>query len=124
MSHPIILIDDSPVQLAFMTTLLEHHGFSVLPFAEQALAVESIKKLQPTLVLCDYVMPGRNGVEFCRELKTKGDFLDGFFLIITASVQPHEFVDDFHDLPDGWVAKSLPEEELIGTIKQWHELLP
>lgn len=124
MNRPIVLIDDSLVQIKLISGMLEKAGYSVQPYLDTNEAIQGIIKHKPALILCDYVMPDINGVEFCRQIKNENIFDDGFFLIITDSVEWGTFISDFHDLPDGWIAKTMPEEEFLAKVSQWYSMVP
>jgi sigma-B regulation protein RsbU (phosphoserine phosphatase) len=124
MSRPLVLIDDSATQIQFIQGMLEKSGYTVHSYVDQEEAIKGIESHHPALILCDYIMPDRNGVDFCKYLKSKDIFDDGFFLIITDSMNWGEFRADFHDLPDGWIAKRLPEEEFMEKVNKWYAMVP
>lgn len=66
----ILLVEDSPVQLAFLQFLLERDGsFSVVGTAVDGVeAVEKTAELRPDVVLMDYYMPRMNGLEATRAI--------------------------------------------------------
>ena len=65
----ILLVDDSPDALSFLTEALETSGFSVLIATSGASALSIAERITPDLVLMDAVMPNMDGFETCRRLK-------------------------------------------------------
>ncbi|TPW31410.1 response regulator transcription factor [Martelella alba] len=65
----VLLVDDSPETLSFLTEALEESGYSVLIATSGANALSIVEKLSPDIVLMDAVMPKMDGFETCRRLK-------------------------------------------------------
>ncbi len=65
----VLLVDDSPEDLGFLTDALEQSGFSVLIATSGQAALSIVDKISPDLILLDAVMPGMDGFETCRRLK-------------------------------------------------------
>ena len=65
----ILLIDDSPADIRFMTEVLKTQGHTVTSTSDSNNAEKQIEADQPDLVLLDVVMPGRNGYEVLRGIK-------------------------------------------------------
>ena len=65
----ILVVDDTPETLGFLTDTLDHAGFTVLIATDGASALDLVDQITPDLVLMDAVMPGMDGFEACRRLK-------------------------------------------------------
>lgn len=65
----ILLIDDSPADIRFMTEVLRGLGHNVASVSNPAEAEKAISAENPELVLLDVVMPERNGYEVLRGIK-------------------------------------------------------
>ncbi len=65
----VLVVDDTPETLGFLTDTLDHAGFTVLIATDGESALELVDQITPDLVLMDAVMPGMNGFETCRRLK-------------------------------------------------------
>ena len=65
----VLLVDDSPDTLSFLTEALEASGFSVLIATSGASALSIVARITPDIVLMDAVMPNMDGFETCRRLK-------------------------------------------------------
>lgn len=71
MSTPAILIvDDNPTNLKLVRVLLTGEGYDVRTAADAEEAVEALKTFQPALILMDLQLPGIDGLELTRRLKT------------------------------------------------------
>ena len=67
--EPILIVDDTPINLKLTRILLEHQGYEVRTAngAEEALQV--LESFHPRLVLADIQMPGVDGLEMTRRIK-------------------------------------------------------
>jgi len=67
----LLVVDDTPETLGFLTDTLDGAGFTVLIATDGASALELVDQITPDLVLMDAVMPGLDGFETCRRLKNE-----------------------------------------------------
>src|SRR5580693_9930335 len=67
----VLVVDDTPETLGFLTDTLDHAGFTVLIATDGESALALVEQITPDLVLMDAVMPGMDGFETCRRLKNE-----------------------------------------------------
>lgn len=73
-SHSLLLVDDSPSNLAILAASLTEYRLLTATDAVQALEIAGLE--QPDLILLDVQMPGMSGYELCKQLKQQADTLD------------------------------------------------
>lgn len=66
----VLLVDDSPDALSFLTEALEQAGFSVLIATSGQSALAIVERITPDIVLMDAIMPKMDGFEACKRLKS------------------------------------------------------
>ena len=83
-SQSILVVDDEPSNLRLLTILLSKHGYQVhaAHTAEEALEIAS--KIRPRLVLADILLPGMDGLEMTRRLKSAPETKNTVVLAVTA----------------------------------------
>ncbi len=69
-SARIMLVDDSPTNLQVLSEAIEHKGWTMLFAADGETAIEQAEYACPDLILLDVMMPGIDGFETCRRLKS------------------------------------------------------
>ncbi|BAY14989.1 multi-sensor hybrid histidine kinase [Anabaenopsis circularis NIES-21] len=69
-SIKIVLIDDQPEDLNFLSQLLEGQNYHVEKFTVAKLAIDAVRETLPDLILLDVLMPEMNGYAVCQHLKT------------------------------------------------------
>lgn len=70
-TSPILIVDDDPVLRSLARAALENNGFRVEEAGDGEEACRVFDACSPQLLVVDVVMPGMNGFEFCRELRSR-----------------------------------------------------
>ena len=124
----ILVVDDEPDVVAYLTSLFEDNGFAVVSAADGAEAGQKVKSEMPDLITLDISMPEKSGVRFYRETKTDAALKDIPIVIVTGVESTHDGGSgkDFERFlgtrkkippPDGFVMKPIEPEELLGAVK-------
>ena len=69
LSGRVLVVDDDPEIVTFLSTLLELEGLQASVATSATAALEQLRLAQPSLVLLDIAMPGQDGIELCKLLK-------------------------------------------------------
>jgi twitching motility two-component system response regulator PilH len=113
-----LLVSDSAYQRDSLKKLLEDHGFHVHLAQNPEEGVATALEEKPRIVISDLEMEGKNGIEFCRDLKINHKFVPCFFVICTANREKVETVMAPGNGVDGCVIKPSTEsdnQELIAA---------
>lgn len=65
----VLVVDDTPETLSFLTDALELAGYTALVATSGESALALLKQITPDLILMDALMPGLDGFDTCRRLK-------------------------------------------------------
>jgi signal transduction histidine kinase len=113
----ILIVDDTPTNLGVLFEFLADSGFQVLIAEDGEDAIEQMEYVLPDLILLDVIMPGMDGFETCRRLKTKAITQDIPIIFMTAL---SETVDKVKGLSLGavdYITKPLQHEEVLARVK-------
>src|SRR4028118_299309 len=113
----ILIVDDTPSNLEVLLVFLEDSGFKVLVAEDGESAIEGAEYAPPDLILWDILMPGMDGFETCRRLKSNQATQDIPVIFMTAL---SETVDKVRGLSLGavdYITKPLQHEEVLARIK-------
>ncbi|OZB57138.1 MAG: two-component system response regulator [Halothiobacillus sp. 14-56-357] len=110
MAH-IVVIDDSPTEVYVLQTMLERNGHqvSVAKNAEEGIAL--VKQAQPNAVLMDVVMPGMNGFQATRELKSHIPVI-----IVTTKDQQTDKIWGMRQGAKDYLVKPVKEADLMSIL--------
>jgi CheY-like chemotaxis protein len=67
--HKILAVDDDPKALLLMEAMLKQHGYDVVLVNHSRLAVQTIRKEKPDLILLDIMMPELDGYTLLNKIK-------------------------------------------------------
>lgn len=70
MAKKILIVDDSPAEIAQLRTLLHDAGYDTVTASNGREAVSKAGSEQPSMILMDVVMPDMDGYEACRQLRS------------------------------------------------------
>ena len=114
----IFVVDDDPEVLKFVTLFLENAGHSVRSAGGAMEGLSQIKSFRPDLVLVDLMMPGLNGLDFCREIRRQTAF--DHTKIVMMSVRPEAYwTGEAIDAgADGFITKPLNPETIVSQIER------
>jgi DNA-binding response OmpR family regulator len=111
----VLLVDDSPIQLAIRETILRNAGFrvAIATSAESALALLRTASQHVSVVVTDHIMPGTSGVEFVRRLRASDEQMP---VIVLSGLPDAEL--EYEGLDVAFRMKPLPPAELIELVRQ------
>ncbi len=113
-----LIVSDSAYQRDYLKKLLEDHGFHVVTAGNPEEGLKVALDEKPRIVISDLEMEGKNGVEFCHELKIVNKYMPCFFVICTANSEKVDEVLAPGNGVDGCVIKPSSESgnvELVAT---------
>lgn len=113
----VLLIDDEFALLEVMKTTLEIEGYEVITAMSGDTGLVSAVVEQPDVVILDIMMPGVDGYEICRRLKTDPRTRYIPIIILTALDETKHVVKGFESGADDYLAKPFDNPELFARIK-------
>lgn len=113
----IVIVDDSPFQIALLRDLLTENGFNVIGEASSLEeTIEVITKLKPDLVTMDMTIPGTDGLECTREIHKIDSNIK---VIVVSSMMDDEIVRKARKTHvSGYIQKPVDAEELTLLINR------
>ena len=118
MSTPTILIveDESAVR-EMLHFALQQHDMNVQEAVETVTAEQLIAQTPPDLILLDWMLPGKSGVEFARQLKCKPETANIPIIMLTARGEEDDKVQGLESGADDYITKPFSPRELIARIR-------
>jgi len=114
----ILLVDDHPVNVEVLTPwLVEYEHYVVSTAADGFEALEKIEAEKPDLVLLDVMMPGMDGFEVCRRIKSDPTTEHIPVIMVTALPELDDLVKGFEAGADDFVTKPIKGLELMARVR-------
>jgi two-component system KDP operon response regulator KdpE len=110
----VLLVDDEPHVLDALRVLIERCGFAVRTAPSGALALESIVAERPDVVVLDLAMPGMDGVEVIRRVRSWTQLP---IIVLSARADETEKVHALEAGADDYVVKPFGARELIARVR-------
>ncbi len=115
----ILVTDDEPDFVTFVSTLLEDHGATVFTAHGGDEAIEIALREKPDLMTLDITMPGKSGTEVFEEIKGIKELRSMLVCIITGQPELRKLIyERAVSKPDGYVDKPISEESLLVNIRR------
>jgi two-component system, OmpR family, response regulator ArlR len=113
----VMLIEDDPVMLTLLQTLLEYEGFQTAQLNGEGSTEEILSRIRgdkPELILLDVNLGQVNGLDLLRKLR-KDDELKSIRVLVSSGMELGP--ESFGDGADGFILKPYMPDELVGRIR-------
>lgn len=117
--EPILIVDDTPVNLKLTRMLLEHEGYEVRTAASAEEALELLEIFHPRLVLADIQLPGIDGLEMTRRIKADSRTRDVLVVALTAYAMKGDEQKAIDAGCDGYITKPIDTRTLGGRLRAY-----
>jgi two-component system cell cycle response regulator DivK len=117
-NDPVLIVEDTPVNLKLVRFLLTREGFDVRAAASGEEALEILKDFRPRLILTDIQLPGIDGLELTRRLKADPATSHVVVLALTAYAMKSDEKRAFDSGCDGFITKPIDTRNFPKLIQQ------
>jgi DNA-binding response OmpR family regulator len=114
MSTRILLVDDETPILDLIRGYLEREGYTVSSVEDGPSAVERVRSERPDVVVLDVMLPGLDGFEVLRQIRT---FSDAYVLMLTARGDEVDKIVGLSVGADDYLVKPFSPRELVARVK-------
>ncbi|MBW1720481.1 MAG: response regulator [Deltaproteobacteria bacterium] len=131
MNKRILIIDDDPDVILFLSTLLEDNGYRTLSAQNGREGLKLIESERPDLVLLDLMMPQKSGLSLLSEMKGRDELKEIPVIMVTGvagetGIEFESFLDKKPGTsagpalfrPDGYVEKPVDPDKLLALVKE------
>jgi two-component system phosphate regulon response regulator PhoB len=113
----VLVVEDEPALAAMLRYNLERHGFRVEEAADGEEALVRIGEERPDLVLLDWMLPLKSGLEVCRQIRRRPDTRSLPVIIVTARAEDADLVRGLDTGADDYIAKPFSIEALLARVR-------
>jgi DNA-binding response OmpR family regulator/DNA-binding CsgD family transcriptional regulator len=115
-SPVVLVVDDTPDTLRFVNDALDAAGMTVVVAVDGASAIRIARRMAPDVVLLDAVMPGMDGFETCRLLKSEPTMSGVPIIFMTGLSETDDIVRAFEAGGVDYLTKPIVVEEMLARI--------
>ena len=126
MTHRILIVEDEPSIAELIAINLSHAGYEVEKAMQTDLAMNAMRETLPSLIVLDWMLPGKSGVQFAKELRANERTRSLPILMLTAKSEEADKVMGLDAGADDYVTKPFSPKELVArvTVSYTHLTLP
>lgn len=112
----ILIADDEPDILEILEFNLSAEGYEVILAKNGDEAIESAKKNAPDLIILDYMMPGKTGIDVCNILRMNPAFRDTLIIFLTAMSDETTEIKGLESGADDYLTKPVSPKVLLSKV--------
>jgi twitching motility two-component system response regulator PilH len=113
----ILVVDDSPTDVAALRKMLESDGHEVSECTEGGAAIEQVKAEKPDCVLMDVVMPGMNGFQATRALSRDSETASIPVIVISSKSQDTDRLWAMRQGAKEYIVKPIKQQDLLAKVR-------
>ena len=114
MNGTILIVEDEPKLAGLLHDYLKQAGFETSILANGLEVVPQVKETPPHLILLDLMLPGRDGMDVCRELRS---FSRVPIIMVTARVEEIDRLLGLELGADDYICKPFSPREVVARVK-------
>jgi DNA-binding response OmpR family regulator len=114
----IVVVDDSYAELQLIEGYLKSANHTVISYPNTDKLEDKLAVDKPDLIVLDVVMPGRNGFQACRDLKSDDRFKNIPVVLCTSKGQESDKFWGQQQGANGYVVKPFKAEDLVAAVKR------
>ncbi len=108
----VLVLDDSPAQRNLACAFLRKWGHTAIATGDPSEALEIARDPEISLILCDWMMPGMTGPEFCRRLRAEVTESYAYILLLTSKSEGGALAEGLEAGADDFLNKPIRPPEL------------
>jgi len=113
----LVVVEDDPDLREVLRESLAREGYEVLTAGDGVEGLALVRESQPDLVCLDVMMPGKDGLEVCRELRADEEFKALPILMLTAKGEESDIVLGLGLGADDYMVKPARPKELVARVR-------
>jgi sigma-B regulation protein RsbU (phosphoserine phosphatase) len=113
----ILIIDDDPTIQILLKRTLTRSGYEIILASNGEEGLAKAQQFRPALVICDWLMPGINGLEVCRQIKATPELSTTFFILLTSLGSVEDRVKGLDAGSDDFLCKPIEMYELKARVR-------
>jgi two-component system response regulator BaeR len=110
----ILIVDDEPKLAELLRDYLRQAGFKTFWIADGTAVVPWVREHAPALILLDLMLPGRDGLEICRDIRICSSVP---IIMITARIEEIDRLQGLESGADDYICKPFSPREVVARVR-------
>ena len=115
--HTILIVDDEPDILEFLSYNVRKEGYKVFTASNGLEALRLVQQINPSLILLDVMMPKMDGIETCQVIRKDLNMVQPIIAFLTARTEDYAQIAGFEAGADDYINKPIRPRLLISKIE-------
>lgn len=115
--HTILLIDDEPDIIEFLSYNLKKEGYKVFSAANGEEGVRMVQQINPSLILLDIMMPKMDGIETCQVIRKDLNITQPIIAFLTSRSEDYSQIAGFEAGADDYITKPIRPRLLLSKVE-------
>jgi len=115
--HTLLLIDDEPDIIDFLTYNLKKEGYKVFSASNGEEGVKMVQQIHPSLILLDVMMPKMDGIETCQIIRKDLNITQPIIAFLTSRAEDYSQIAGFEAGADDYISKPVRPRLLISKVE-------
>ena len=115
--HTLLLIDDEPDIIEFLTYNLKKEGYKVFSATNGEEGVKMVQQIHPSLILLDVMMPKMDGIETCQIIRKDLNITQPIIAFLTSRAEDYSQIAGFEAGADDYISKPVRPRLLISKVE-------
>ena len=112
----ILIADDEPDILEILSYNLNREGYKTITAKDGDEAIHKTKLFKPDLIMLDIMMPNKNGMEVCRQLRSEALYQDTLIIFLTALSDETTHIKGLEYGADDFISKTVSPKILVSKV--------
>ncbi|MGY8815606.1 MAG: response regulator [Gammaproteobacteria bacterium] len=113
-SNRILIVEDEPKLASLLSDYLNNSGYTTELISNGLKVIPAIREQIPSLVLLDVMLPGMDGMEICKEIRS---FSDIPIIMVTARIEEIDRLLGLEIGADDYICKPFSPREVVARVK-------
>jgi two-component system cell cycle response regulator len=120
----ILVADDDPINRRLLQVSLVHWNYEVILARDGGEAWDVLQREDaPKLAILDWMMPGMDGLEICREVRKRNDKFYTYIILLTANIRKEDIIVGLEAGADDYLTKPFERNELKARLRTGRRIL-
>ena len=113
----ILIIDDDYTTQLLLERTLSMQGYDITLASDGEEGLIKAKTICPALIICDWIMPRKNGLEVCSQIKSTAELSTTFFILLTSLDSVEDRIKGLDAGADDFLCKPIEMNELTARVR-------